>query len=199
MTLFRTLPAILAAVFILSVSAPTGAVGQRAKNSGTVPQGPIFNPKTNSYFELRTDYYPGASMVWANAHKKARTLAYKGNKGRLAVVKDMETLNFIRENFEPKGAAWIGLRLYCKFRKLLWVTGEIQPLKSRGMWANPWQNHSRITCRTVNLTYMPVHLTAKKHGPILFRAAGSSKARDAYFVEYPVARETTKSETKTKQ
>lgn len=151
--------------------------------SKNVVQGPIFDPDSKSYFELRIDNREG---YWIRANEIARTLSYKGRKGRLALIKNKKNLEFIRENFRFNIETWIGMQFFCKYRKLIWVTGELQPLKSPGMWVPQWYRNKKVTCRNQNLQYMPVYLTNEsKPYPVGWQASGSSKGHISYLVEYP--------------
>ncbi|CAN0577002.1 unnamed protein product, partial [Laminaria digitata] len=66
--------------------------------SSAVPIGPIYNPETKSYFELRIDLPHPPN--WGTAVRYARTKTYKGVRGRLAVVKDLQTHSFLQANFD---------------------------------------------------------------------------------------------------
>ena len=131
---------IAAAVFAGMVCSGAMAVEKPRLNPGVpVEQGPFLDPRTGSYFELRLNRI--AHPYWHLAKELAVEKTYKGRRGRLAVVKDPETLGFIREHFRFNEEAWIGLQFYCKFRKLVWVSGEIQPLRNPGMWAPAQSGH----------------------------------------------------------
>jgi hypothetical protein len=146
---------------------------------------PVYNPHTKSYFELRTDL--PKPPQWRTAEAVARSKTFKGTRGRLAIVKDLETHTFLQANFTIHEEAWIGLRFYCSFRKLLWVTGDEHPLKSFKMWAKPW-HRSKITCTTENIQYMPVHYLPQHKG-FRWQASGPEKYFVSYFVEYPTGKE----------
>jgi hypothetical protein len=80
---------------------PNSAIAQQSKtNSYTkspVAIKPIYNPRTKSYFELQVDL--PKPQQWQNAVRYARTKTFKGVRGRLAIVKDLETHSFLRANF----------------------------------------------------------------------------------------------------
>ena len=196
---FRSLTVLIVAVCMLCLSGPVMAVKKPAKGQLNVRQGPIYNPQTNSYFELRVDFGYEGGPNWKNAHRSAAALTYKGQKGRLAVVNNLNTLKFVREHFRLNREVWIGLRYFCKFRKLVWVTGELQPLQSPGMWARQWFRKKNVTCRTVNLEYMPVYVTSENFGSVVWQASGPRKFRNGYLVEYPNPRKSTEMKGDAKQ
>lgn len=171
--------AFAAALFVLAVA--PGARSDEAPKA----LAPIYNPHTKSYFELRTDL--PKPPQWRTAEAVARSKVFKGTRGRLAIVKDLETHSFLQANFQIYEEAWIGLRFYCSFRKLLWVTGDEHPLKSFKMWAKPW-HRSNITCTTENIQYMPVHYLPQHKG-FRWQASGPEKYFVSYFVEYPTGKE----------
>ena len=172
------------------------AVKKPGLGDTVVAQGPFLDPKTNSYFELRNDLSRSRSGWWA-AKTAASSKYYKGRKGRLAVVKDLETLEFIRERFRLNSGTWIGLIFYCKFRKAVWVTGEVQPSGASGMWAPQWFRNRTIRCRNQNISKMPVYLTSQRKGEVFWQASGPAKAFLGYFVEYPAENATEKTSAKT--
>ena len=91
------------------------AIAPRAWSQGT-PQAlaPAYNPDSKSYFELRTDL--PKPPQWRTAEAFARTKVFKGTRGHLAIVKDLETHSFLQANFPLFEEAWIGLRFYCSIR-----------------------------------------------------------------------------------
>lgn len=175
---------VLAIVFAGLVGFPSIAAAAGWKN-----QGPIFDPKTKSYFELRVDNKRGGNKPnWQQAHANASRLFHEGRRGRLAVIKNLDTLQFVRENFSVDHPTWIGLRFYCQFRKLIWVTGEIHSLRDSKLWHRQWYRNQQTRCRANTPKaggYMPVYLTPKTDGPVAWQASGAAKFFDYYMVEYP--------------
>lgn len=173
------------AALLLVVAAPDTAA-RPPLGQTPVAQGPILDPGTGSYFELRVDNAAGRLRPeWETANRRARSLVHKGRPGRLAVVGDMETLNFIRDNFRINEAAWIGLRFFCRFRQLVWVTGEIHPINRRDLWAPQWYLSDQVLCGNANIPYMPIFLTDERSGRVYWQATGPAKFFVSYFVEYP--------------
>lgn len=154
-------------------------------------QGPTLEPRTGSYFELRIDNLSRIPSgydhaTWADAERRAASLTYRGRRGQLAIVDDRQTFDFIQSKFRIIHQTWIGLRYFCKFRKLVWVNGKIHPLSENQFWANPWYNNKRITCSNQNFEYMPVYLETL--GKLRWRASGPKKFFTNYLVEYPPPR-----------
>jgi hypothetical protein len=157
-------------------------------------QGPILDPRTGSYFEIvdrRDVHYQGAN--WREANKLAAQKKYQDRIGRLAVVADPETLNFVKSKFNLQFETWIGLRYFCRFRKLLWTTGNVQPLKPMAtMWAPQW-HRTNITCDTqTDMEYMPVYITRSSEGPSTIQASGIEKRMYYSLIEYPKPAENAK-------
>ncbi len=152
-----------------------------------VYQGPFLDPHTNSYFELRVDNGRNHKKPhWKTAYSRAARLSYQGRRGRLAIVNDTKTLEFIRKKFEFREEAWIGLRFYCKVRKLIWVNGQPEPLHNRRLWHAQWYRNPLIKCGKLTTGhYMPVYLTSEASGQAYWQASGPSKFFVSYLVEYP--------------
>src|SRR5215469_7602830 len=82
----------------------------------------VYDPASKSYFELidgrKSDHYqPGYDSIgygegptWQEAYNFARSRAYKGVNGRLAIVRGIATHDFLERTFHPDSFAWIGLR-----------------------------------------------------------------------------------------
>ena len=175
----RLISTLIAGMFLLTLTGPMLA---HAREPAGSPVKRVHDPVSGSYFELRSRYK--SVRHWDQAHKAAAGMVYKGRRGRLAVVKDERTLNFIQQNFTLNIPTWIGMRFFCKFRKLVWVTGEIQPLKSPGMWAPRW-HRTDIKCSNNNISYMPVYLTSEDTGGVAWQASGPGKYFPNFLVEYP--------------
>ena len=136
---------VLAAALLIG---STGIAAAQGTGKEPVPIGPIYNPHTKSYFELRTDLpYPSR---WPDAVKHARAKTYKGVRGRLAIVRDVETHSFMKANFNLNRQAWIGMRFFCGVRKLVWVDGQEHARSSFKVWARSW-HRTKITCRTTRI------------------------------------------------
>ena len=150
---------------------------------------PVYDPDSKSYFELRND---NADGVWPKARQLAESKIYKGIQGRLAVVKSVRTHNFLRKNFKLENFTWIGLRYWCKFRKLQWVTGEIHKAGEFSPWAMKWFRTATTVCGTGTATgdgaFMPVYYSpADSDRGFTWQASGPGKGFEFYLVEYPTA------------
>ena len=145
---------------------------------------PIYNPETKSYFELRIQ----DDMEWQGARRAAESHIYKGVRGRLAIVSTPEVHSFLQHNFEIKEEAWIGLRYWCTFRKLQWVTGKVMKPEDFGAWHPTWHRPDGIApceaAATKTTGYMSVYYQPSSAG-FKWQAVGSAKKFKRYFVEYP--------------
>lgn len=153
---------------------------RRAGSANTAIQ-PIYNPETKSYFELRVDLPKPPN--WNTAVRFARTRLFKGVRGRLAVVKDLQTHSFLQANFEIREEAWIGLRYFCSFRKLVWADGTEQPRTAFKMWSKKWYR-TDVRCGKERIQYMPMYYLPNAKG-FKWQASGPAKYFVSYFVEYP--------------
>ena len=87
--------ALVTAGTMFAFSQPVVAQGQNATiTTRGKPIAPIYNPHTKSYFELRIDL--PRPPTWTTAVRFARTKFFKRTRGRLAIVKDLDTHSFLR-------------------------------------------------------------------------------------------------------
>ena len=172
-------------------------------DTGPVLYKPIYNPETKSYFELYrvtvNDVQTNGGIPdisWGEARNFAESRAYKGTRGRLAVVKTEETNKFIVKNLRPMSGAngaWIGLRMVCSGRVLQWVTGEIWPLNAYANWGKVWNSGMiapgaapyRVNCPTY--PYLPVHYWGADGG-FKWNANGVAKRFYYLIIEYPTGK-----------
>jgi hypothetical protein len=169
-------------------------------DTGPVVYKAIYNPETKSYFELyqitvkdvaTTGGIPDIS--WGEAKTLAESRAYKGARGRLAVVKTEETNKFIVKNLRPSGGTWIGLRYICSTRTLQWVTGEIWPLSSYTNWHSIWNSplggpgngSARANCPS--WPYLGVHYWGADGG-FKWNANGAPKRFYYMIIEFPTGK-----------
>jgi hypothetical protein len=157
---------------------------------------PVYNPDTKSYFELvcRGSGFE-SGVTWFAASVFARQKVFKDVHGRLAVVKTKQVNDFLLETFKPDRPAWIGLRYICAYRKLIWVTGDLQPFDGWSNWAQPWNLYGGLSIgvpRDCDAEggggYKPVHYWPASEG-FEWNANGASKAWTEYFVEYPTGKD----------
>lgn len=173
------------AVFLLTLTVHESIGQERRAGSAGVAVKPIYNPESKSYFELRVDLPKPPN--WQTAVRYARTKFYKGVRGRLAVVKDLQTHSFLQANFDVREEAWIGLRYFCSFRKLVWENGEEQPRRAFKMWAKRW-HRTDIRCGNNRIQYMPIYYLPNSKG-FKWQASGPAKYFVSYFVEYQTGAE----------
>ena len=157
---------------------------------------PVYNPQTKSYFELRNDLF-GNNHGWTNAKQAAEKLQFKGVRGRLAVVDSLQTHQFLVKNFNLEAETWIGLRFWCKYKKLQWVNGKIHPRDAFNHWDPRWYRYYGSSdpnlqfCRTsgtIESGYMPVYYLPAEKG-YRWQAVGSAKGFRHYLVEFPTGGE----------
>jgi hypothetical protein len=179
----------LSSLVVLLLCGATSAWAQ------TVYEKPVYNPATKSYFELVrvTQAQQEAHKVgmtpetsWDKAAKFAASRVYKNTKGRLAIVKDQDTHEFIMTNLRPNTYAFIGLRYFCKDRQLRWVNNEVHPANGFKAWAPNWDQGDNKICVGSNTGpwWMGVVYSSIGDG---FRwvARGALKNWNLYIVEYP--------------
>ena len=159
----------------------------------------VYNPEGKSHFELVRNQQVGRSISirWAAARRLAQQRTFKGVRGRLAVVKSRQVNDFLRQTFRPERATWIGLRYLCRFNKLQWVTGEVNPNTGYANWDLIWNHNGsrgstlgrldKTKCEKVVHEYWPVHYWGINHG-FRWNANGTIKEFDTFFVEYPTGK-----------
>ena len=107
---------------------------------------PVYDSHSKSYFKF---VYSKNHGRWDSMNTFAQSQFFKGVRGRLAVIRSQETQNFINQVIRPPNETWIGLRIYCRGRKLYWVTGEkIDRKNDYTNWGKEWQYKNKYTiCR----------------------------------------------------
>ena len=78
----------------------------------------VYDPHSKSYFEMKRGWRVGR---YQQAFAFARSQSYNGIRERLAVIQSKQTQKFINRTFRPFTETWIGLRLRCRPRGLIWV------------------------------------------------------------------------------
>lgn len=156
---------------------------------------PIYNPATKSYFELFDDNLnPGN---WEAAKTRAESKAYKGVRGRLAVVDSAETHRFIIENFRlnwHEASVWIGLRYWCSLRMLQWVDGRSYSPSDGShfkAWHTKWSRSDDNACmaaKSQKSGFAPVYYR-NISGTVRWQAVGAAKFFSSYLVEFVTGEE----------
>lgn len=151
---------------------------------------PIYNPASKSYFQLFDDnVHPGN---WDAARKRAAGKAYKGVRGRLAVVDSPETHKFVIQTFklnQMRVSVWIGLRYWCSARLLQWEDGlpfePYEPTAFR-VWHADWTRSDEDACsmsRSARVGFAPVYY--RTIGSLTrWQAVGAAKYFPYYLVEF---------------
>lgn len=177
------------AALAAALCAATLGAGPVAASGKERVVGPYWNPHTKSYFALIDTTETG--LRWSQAAKLATTRHYKGAQGRLAVIPDRKTHDFIMEKFGRafNDDAWIGLRYFCAFRKLMWVNGEELSHNPVGVWHVQWFRDHSTTCSTTGgMQYMPVYYRHMGVGAT-WQASGEIKRFYDYLIEYPTGKQ----------
>ncbi|WP_404379878.1 C-type lectin domain-containing protein [Caenispirillum salinarum] len=149
--------------------------------------GPFYNPHTKSYFAY-VDMNIMGGAAWRGVRKAAARKTYHGVPGRLAVVKDRQTHDWLREKFGDviDKETWIGLRYFCGARKLMWVDGTIMDRSPPGLWHPQW-HRTWIMCGRVRMEYMPVYYVGGGM-QMVWQASGIDKFQISYLVEFPTGK-----------
>jgi hypothetical protein len=180
----RTIGCLTAAVIAVASAA---AWSESAQFTAKANSGPVYNDATKSYFELRNySGRPRNGWSWRTTTRAAGRHMYKGARGRLAVVDSPETMAFIERHIRLPRETWIGLRLFCHNRQLVWVNGETQGRARFTAWHPSW-HRTKIRCGNNNLTYMPIYMVPTSGG-YRWQASGPAKNLKQYLVEYPTGR-----------
>ena len=162
---------------------------------GPLPRTPIYNSASKSYFQLFDDNeHPGN---WEAARARAGMKAYKGVRGRLAVVDSPETHEFLLKAFsldQRHLSVWIGLRYWCSARLLQWEEGRpfspSEPDRFR-LWHTEWSRSDENACsfsRSAKVGFAPVYYRTIG-GLTRWQAVGAAKYFSYYLVEFPTGGE----------
>jgi len=175
---------VLLMLAILATAFEASAAAQYGKVLYYAPSGRYFELVKVTKADAPDRYIP--DYTWLQADQAARQRVYKGIKGRLAAVDTQEVHTFILENLQPDQWTFIGLRYFCKVRKLLWTNGKSLERGQFQAWHPQWDQSAGAGC--VNgggeADWMSVAYTPANDG---FRwvAKGAKKRYYAYIVEYP--------------
>lgn len=150
---------------------------------------PVYNPHTKSYFLLvkqrAGEFDRGVEgNRWINAEQYAEQHVFKGVRGRLAVVKDLETTAWVEATFRPAAEAWIGLRYVCNERQLKWTDGTYYRPGDFQLWTKDWYQSEEIPCSSTPNEEMPVEIYNDLDG-VHWAARGYAKVFEFFFMEYP--------------
>jgi hypothetical protein len=105
---------------------------------------PVYDPASKSYFEMvdvdtpKYSPYNTLETPWEGAVKLAQERTFKGARGRLAVVKNAETHQFLLRTFQPHREVWIGMRFWCGVNQVQFVDGTMLAKGTFAAWDTPW-------------------------------------------------------------
>ena len=152
-------------------------------------RGHLFNftvrdPHSKNYFRLEQI----SRGNYVNARGNARSKVFKGVRGRLAVIRSRETQDFIVRTLRPPDETWIGLRMTCSPRKLVWVTGELlDKRKHYANWGRRWHYDDRYApCRGdgVNLQFAGIALVRERN-VVRWYAIAPAHQTQSLLIEFP--------------
>jgi len=189
---------VIAATLLLSIGTVriASAETQLSARPPEAPPGqlintPVYDPVSKRYFALM---HVDSKIEWDSQYDKvdqhARTLSYKGVRGRLAIVDSAEVHEFLLRTFKPNHyqPIWIGLKYLCKAKQLEWSDGRLWKPGSFQDWDSAGWNQDVFTCHDAAdpNDWAPVAYSPEMHGWI---AKGRGKGYYWYFVEYPTGQE----------
>ena len=167
----------VAGVALLSCTAAITAYAQDTRIAG-----PFFHETSNSYYELHQ--LPGYEHKynWAYVRKLAEQKVHKNVRGQLAVIDSQDVHSFLTKRFTFTGPTWIGLRYFCKTKRLFWVNWKEHKRHEFAAWHQQWAANSRITCLNQSFEYMPAYYIGE--GDTHWQLQGQSKAYRWFLVQY---------------
>lgn len=139
---------------------------------------PVYNEESKSYFAVMR--VPKGMTTWPRARAAVRSLTFHGVRGEMATVNSRDIMKFLHDNMKIRYAAWIGARLVCKGRRLLWEDGRIQDQGDFSYWHPRWKR-TYIGCP--NVAFMPVYMLSSDAGSY-WQASGPHKGFGQAVVEF---------------
>ena len=151
---------------------------------------PVYNPATKSYFELvdgahglTTGYNAAEGPTWRQANEEAQARVYKNVRGRLAIIRDSATHQFLATTFRPEQEAWIGLRYWCQLHQAQWTDGKYLSRQDFQIWnkqwpADPYACNSNQATEYAGIAY-------RRPPEFNWIGVGIAKRFYVFFVEYP--------------
>jgi len=143
-----------------------------------------YHAPSDTYYELvrRPPPVRQNDVAWKDAVALADKRTHKRRQGQLAIVDGPELHRFLTETFSFDAPTWIGLRYWCRYRRMMWVNGTTHAHADFQAWANPW-HRTQVTCSHNDIPYMPVYYTSRGQ----WQASGTVKRFMAYLVAYPAS------------
>jgi hypothetical protein len=154
---------------------------------------PVYNPVTKSYFEmvdgahgLTKGYNAFEGPTWRQANEMAQERVYKGARGRLAIIRDSATHQFLASTFHPETEVWVGLRYWCTLHQAQWSDGQNLKTGDFQIWDKVWRADP-YACNTgtndPNSEYAGI--AYKPLPDFHWIGVGTAKRFYDFFVEYP--------------
>lgn len=175
-----------ATILLIAIAFATPLASSSRAQEGNQPgEQPVYFPHTKSYFSMmEIKHHP----QWVVYERKAQTKSYRGVTGRLAIIRDKETHEFVKKTFGLNKPTWIRLRFFCRYRKLMWSDGSIHPLSDFKIWAKQWYRNKETNCGNPAQVWMPVYYIQTNIGPV-WQASGQHKGFSFALIEYPTGKE----------
>jgi len=125
--------------------------------------------------------------MWRNANANAQNKFFKNTQGRLAVIKNLATHQFILRSFKGN-YIWIGLQYLCRDKALKWVDGTYIKKSDFTVWSTNWAR--RVDIRCADMGYMPIAYAKDQstNNATRWQASGPHKDYVLYLVEYPTGK-----------
>ena len=183
---------LLAAVLVLGLA---GAASAEDADEGNVFAHqklgiPVYDPEAKRYFMfMKSQNAVPSQTMWDSVSKQASAQAYKGVRGRLAIVDTPEVHQFLWTTFKPNHYqyVWIGLRYLCRAKHLEWSDGTLWKPGMFQIWDAQW-NQDVYTCSEKGNPndWAPVAYTPSMKSWVV---KGNHKGYDYYFMEFPTGHE----------
>jgi len=154
---------------------------------------PVYNPATKSYFEmvdgahgLTTGYNAFEGPTWRQANEEAQARVYKNARGRLAIIRDSATHQFLASTFRPEREVWIGLRYWCQLHEAQWTDGKKLTAQDFQIWDKVWRaDPYACNTGTGDPSSEYAGIAYKRLPDFRWIGAGTAKRFYIFFVEYP--------------
>lgn len=150
---------------------------------------PVYDPISKRYFALMRADPKNWGTKWGAVAQQAQKQAYRGVKGRLAIVDSLDVHEFLLRNFHPNKYQfniWIGLRYLCGPKKLQWSDGRMLQPGSFQAWDPNWKQDV-YACNSQPGD--PTEWAPVAYSPqFTWIVKGLNKGYDWYFIEFPTGK-----------
>jgi hypothetical protein len=167
--------------------------GESAFSAAGPGDPPVYNPASGSYFQLLD--LTTHKKRWSDARQMAGSQSYLGVQGRLALVNDSETHEFILRTFDMSKEIWIGLRYWCEYRMLEWNGQRPYSPSDPGhfqAWHAQWSRQGDVYCPSHwsgQNAYMPIYYRPVSSNNARWQATSPPKFFGRILVEFPTGEE----------